>query len=665
MTVDNEKINQNLSDEQNISGNQVFQEKSLKKQKLRNIEYYDMQTTFDELHEKAKTGKTFTHLLPIITSENNISLAYRNIKGNKGSMTAGTDGKDINHYKEWSEERFVQYFQDKLKNYRPKSVRRVEIPKPYQPDRTRPLGIPCMDDRIIQQCILQVLEPICEAHFHKHSYGFRPNRATSHAIARANFLMFKPKLHYVVDIDVKGFFDNVNHGKLLKQIWAMGIRDRALISIIGRILKSEIQGIGIPSKGTPQGGVISPILSNIVLSELDWWLSNQWETLEARHLYSGHHKYRALKTTNLKELYFVRYADDFKIFCKDYKTAQKIFAATKKWLLERLRLEISPEKSKITNVRKGKTEFLGLALFVKKKTSTNTKGIEVVEWTTRSSIQEKAIKAMKLSLKEQVKVIQKDPTLKQVNKLNSMILGYHNYYQMATLCSLDFSEINFIVSKSLYNRLKGKLKKVKKVHRTKKTKGRVKKPEEPNYTKTYQKFYGDYEGKPKIIAKTAIFPIYGCAYNPPKYFAPEVNNYTLQGRALIHSKLNNTIRLVRYLLNNKEYDKSTEYNDNRISLIAGQQGKCYVTGLQLEIGNMECHHKKPRQLGGTDEYGNLVWLDGVVHKLIHATQSDTISKYLQLLNLDNKALKKVNSLRLLAENLEIDCPQPRVGAKVA
>ena len=217
-----------------------------------------------------------------------------------------------------------------------------------------------MDDRIIQQCILQVLEPICEAKFHNHSYGFRPNRSTSHAISRTEYLMWMSSCHYVVDIDIKGFFDNVSHGKLLKQMWTMGIRDKNLISIIGRMLKSEIKGIGIPEKGTPQGGIISPLLSNIVLNELDWWISDQWETLETKHPYTAREsKYRAIRKSNLKEVYLVRYADDFKILCKDYKTAQNIFIATKDWLKDRLGLEISPEKSKITNVRKGKTEFFG------------------------------------------------------------------------------------------------------------------------------------------------------------------------------------------------------------------------------------------------------------------------------------------------------------------
>ena len=136
-------------------------------------------------------------------------------------------------------------------------------------------------------------------------------------------------------------------------------------------------------------------------------------------------------------------------------------------------------------------------------------------------------------------------------------------------------------------------------------------------------------------------------------FTQEINNYTELGRELVHTKLHSVITLIRYLLNSKEYDKSVEYNDNRISLMAGQNGKCGVTGVFLTIGNMVCHHKLPKESGGTDEYENLVWLRTEVHLLIHATQPDTIKEYLNILKLDEKGLKKVNSLRLLAENSEI------------
>lgn len=191
-------------------------------------------------------------------------------KSNKGSHTAGTDGKTIDSIKTLTEEEIVNLIQRKLANYQPKRVRRVFIPKPN--GKKRLLGIPCMIDRIVQQCFKQILEPIAEAHFFKHSYGFRPLRSTHNAIARVQHLINIVGLHYVVDIDVQGFFDNVNHTLLIRQLWNMGIKDRKVLRIIGKMLKAEISSEGIPFKGTPQGGILSPLLSNIVLNDLDQWV---------------------------------------------------------------------------------------------------------------------------------------------------------------------------------------------------------------------------------------------------------------------------------------------------------------------------------------------------------------------------------------------------------
>ena len=254
--------------------------KSKKVNNLRHAEYYDMQNTFDGLFAKSAQGEMFDHLMDLILSRENILLAYRNIKRNDGSVTPGTDGLTMRDIEKCTPDGLVQKVRNITKNYSPRAVRRKEIPKQNDPTKTRPLGIPCIWDRLIQQCILQVLEPICEAKFSDNSYGFRPNRSCEHAIGAAYKHMQCSHLQFVVEFDIKGFFDNVDHSKLIKQIWALGIRDKSLIYIIKRILKAPIQledgTMMIPEKGTPQGGLCSPLLANIVLNELDWWVDGQW-----------------------------------------------------------------------------------------------------------------------------------------------------------------------------------------------------------------------------------------------------------------------------------------------------------------------------------------------------------------------------------------------------
>lgn len=324
----------------------------MKKRKvLRNNEYYGQQEILDDLYKKSSEGRYFDKLYELIISEDNIMKAYRTIKRNTGNKTKGVNGHTIKYLERLSKDKLISIVRQRLSCYKPNPVRRVFIPKSN--GKQRPLGIPTIEDRLIQQCILQILEPICEGKFHKSSFGFRPNRSTHHAIARCQHLINHSKNHFVVDVDIKGFFDNVNHGKLMKQLWTIGIRDKRLLCIISKMLKAEIVGEGIPTKGVPQGGILSPLLANIVLNELDWWISNQWETKTTKHKYNQpSSKVRELKKSNLKPCYIVRYADDFKIFTDSRTNAKKLFMATKLWLNDRLDLEISEEKSKITNLRK-------------------------------------------------------------------------------------------------------------------------------------------------------------------------------------------------------------------------------------------------------------------------------------------------------------------------
>ena len=380
----------------------------LKRNKIRYTEYYDLQGVLDGLYADSKNGKTFNSLIPLITSAENIKLAYRTIKGNKGSGTPGVDNRTIKDLAKLSEGEYVKLIQRQFSWYKPRPVKRVEIPKPN--GKTRPLGIPTIVDRMMQQCVLQVLEPICEAKFHEQSNGFRPNRSTENAIAQCCRLMQVQNLHYVIDIDIKGFFDNVNHSKLIQQMWELGIRDKKLLCIIKAMLKAEIVmpngEITTPIKGTAQGGVISPLLSNIVLNELDWWIASQWQEMPTHYPYVHRfnsagseiksHTYRALRRSKLKEMHMVRYADDFKIFCRSHSDAVKAFEAVRLWLKERLGLEINPEKSMVINLKQRYSEFLGFKLKVGKKGKKHT---------VRSHMSDKAMQKAKDSIADCIKAV--------------------------------------------------------------------------------------------------------------------------------------------------------------------------------------------------------------------------------------------------------------------
>ncbi|HFK1428771.1 MULTISPECIES: group II intron reverse transcriptase/maturase [Bacillota] len=600
---------------------------------LRYNEYYGTQETFDNLYNRSSNGQTFKNLIKHIADRKNILLAYRTIKSNSGSTTPGVNGHTIRDWKERSADEYVSYIQRRLRNYVPHPVKRVFIPKAN--GKLRPLGIPTIEDRLVQQCIKQVLEPICEAKFHPYSFGFRPNRSTEHAISHFSRLVNVSKLHYVVDIDIKGFFDNVNHGKLMKQLWTLGIRDKNLLCVISKLLKAEIVGEGIPTMGTPQGGVLSPLLSNIVLNELDWWVSNQWETFKTRTNYkttkkNGHKdtssKYKALRKTRLKEFHIVRYADDFKLVCRDLKTARIMYQATKAWLQERLGLEISEEKSKITKITQSSSEFLGLTFKANRKKNKHV---------LHSRMSKKAFINCQRKLTELVKTIQKHPTPQNVNKYNAAVLGIQNYYKIATHVNLDMTKIGFLLSHTIRSRLSMIMAKS----------GCV--------SKTYKKFYKN-NFKRIFVKNVALFPIGDVQHKSPLGFNQKICLYTDIGRKPIHDNLKNfDMGTLHYLMKNPIPNMSVEYNDNRLSLYIAQYGKCGVSGEDLFIGDMECHHKTPRQHGGDDSYKNLIYVNTRVHKLIHATDANTIAKYIKLLRLDDQAILKLNKLRILVGNSEI------------
>lgn len=615
---------------------------------LRHAEYYEMQEVFDDLYAKSKDGEIFTNLMDVILSKENILLAYRNIKTNAGSKTPGTDKTTIKDIGSLTPEEMVDKVRfittGSVHGYRPKPVRRKDIPKPN--GKTRPLGIPCMWDRLVQQCIKQVMEPICEAKFSDNSYGFRPNRSVEHAMASTYRLLQRSHMNWVVEFDIEGFFDNVNHSKLIRQIWTMGIHDKHLIYVLLQILKAPIRmpdgSMLYPVKGTPQGGIISPLLANIVLNELDCWVESQWQENPVARKYSTRiakngtenlgNGYSAMRKTGLKEMYIVRYADDFRIFCRTKDRAKKTRIAVTQWLSERLKLKVSEEKTRTINVKSKSMEFLGFKIRLRKKGA---------KYVVRSHMGDKALRKTKDQLVKQAKNIANPRKNKserdEVVLFNEKVMGIQNYYQIATDVNIDCSLLNRQVMTVLKSRLKEN------------KKGRLKRSGR-KLTEFERKRYGPsgmlrYEAN----SREPIYPIGYIQCKNPMAKKRSINCYTIEGRKDLHDNLRISTSLLHQIMRMPSYGRSVEFMDNRVSLFSAQWGKCAVTGIEFQTPEeIHCHHKLPKYKGGTDQYGNLSLILEDVHKLIHAVKDEVIQRYLKLFNLTADQMKKLNAYRKMA-----------------
>jgi len=274
-----------------------------------------------------------SRLLEEIANPSNLVKAYKQVKRNGGS--GGIDGMGVTEFGEWIGENLTNLQTEILQEeYQPTAVRGVKIPKPK--GGFRQLGIPTVKDRVIQQAISQVLQPIYDPKFSDNSYGFRPKRNAHQALRKASRIVNSGKT-IVVDLDLAKFFDEVNHQRLL---WMMGTRisDERVLNLIRRILKTGILEGGMMEqrvKGTPQGSPLSPLLSNIVLDELDQEVSR-------------------------RGLEFVRYADDIQIFVKSAESAKRVKESIVKFIEGRMKLKVNEEKSQIR--QSYEVNFLGHSL---------------------------------------------------------------------------------------------------------------------------------------------------------------------------------------------------------------------------------------------------------------------------------------------------------------
>lgn len=362
---------------------------------------------------KKQPGRRFPYLYDKVYRKDVLEEAWRRVKENGGA--AGVDKVDMEDVKEYGEERFLLEIQEELKTetYRCDHVKRVHIPKPGQPGRTRPLGIPTVKDRVIQMAAKMVIEPMFEADFMPCSYGFRPKRTPRMAL-NAIVESFQTGYHHVVDVDLKSYFDTINHDLLMKLV-ERRIGDIRVLRLIRGWLKAGVLEKGeveSPTKGTPQGGVISPLLSNIFLHEVD----RQW---------SGEHPIMA------GSVRLVRYADDMVLLARTERESHEAWEHLKGQFATLL-LTVNEEKSRLTTTTEG-FSFLGFE-FRKAKWG------KVYLWP-----RSKAVKHVADSVSKEVRLMPLTSSLTDlVRKLNPILIGWCTYFRVGN-SNRVFHQVDWMV----------------------------------------------------------------------------------------------------------------------------------------------------------------------------------------------------------------------------
>ena len=327
-------------------------------------------------------------LMEAVVARENLLSAYKQVMSNKGA--AGIDQMSVEQLKPYLQEHWVRIREELLKGeYQPQGVRCVEIPKPQ--GGMRQLGIPTVVDRLIQQALHQVLSRIFEPGFSESSYGFRPGRSAHQAVRQARAYVTEGR-RWVVDLDLEKFFDRVNHDILMSRL-ARRISDKRVLRLIRRYLQAGMMTDGVASprtEGTPQGGPLSPLMSNILLDELD-------KELERR----GHK--------------FCRYADDCNIYVQSEQAGERVMKSITEFLEKRLRLKVNVEKSAVA--RPWKRKFLGYSMTPQQE--------------PRLKVAETSIQRLKAKVRKIVREGKGRSVSRVIKELNSLLRGWMQYFRLA------------------------------------------------------------------------------------------------------------------------------------------------------------------------------------------------------------------------------------------
>ena len=552
----------------------------------------ELKQTLEFIYARSKEGKSLHGLLEIIAKETTIITAIYNIKTNRGAYTPGLDKKDIDYYLQMPKEKLVGLVQKALMNYHPKPVKRIYILKDN--GKKRPLGIPSLLERIMQECIRMVIEPVAEARFYPHSYGFRPFRSCKHAIAQICFTINhggKDKPVYAIEGDIKGFFDNVNHRTLLNKLFNIGVHDKRVIAIIRKMLKAgycENGSIFNSEKGTPQGAILSPLLGNIYLNSLDWIVGKMYEEPTRQDADNAKVR-RRLRSQGIMAKYHTRYADDWIILTQTEQEARRLLEYLKRYFKAKLKLELSEDKTIITNLAEKPAKFLGFLIKVgKPRPRPDNIGKEKLHpkvYPNPEKVHKKVSEICK-AIKELRRCRGDKERAVSMEKINSMIIGSMEYWKIS-ICSRTYKYMDNIIHKSAYATFKRIYPETYAEHRisTRDTGNCRTRHAKSRVTRTWAIKLGE--------AWVGITKAYMTKYQRLWYpYNQRKTPFTMEGRKLVMIEKRNTFLLDRPLLCDpvsleycvyRQGIYNFEYYMNREYAYSRDKGKCRLCGEWMSV----------------------------------------------------------------------------------
>lgn len=503
--------------------------------------------------------RRYLYLLTMVSRAAKILAVYRVTKRNDGKYTAGVDGIAIPRNGNQDKVRH-ELLRGVDSNKRPDHIKRVFIPKPN--GKLRPLGIPTLSDRIAQEIIRQAIEPICEFHFHESSYGFRPKRSCHDAVEGIfKKMSHKTSRQWVIEGDIKGCFDNINHQHITNTLKSWKVSDK-IIHTIDQMLRSKIvfDGELMDSEtGTPQGGIISPLLANVALTGLDRY---------CQRFGRKHGKQRVSPS--------VRYADDFVILCETKESAEDIKQKVTRYLRPLTGLELSDEKTRITHISEG-FNFLG---FNFKKYG----GKLLIK------PQPEKVETLKHKVKRVLNELKESPPAVVIHRLNPIITGWGMYYRHAVSKETFSTVENYVWHKVQ----RWSVKKFAK--------------------RSWKWIKGKCFGKGTLTDEKTGKTVFSLDTIPIKRFTKVNSNYRVYDRNAVEYWDK------REFVNSKY---SVLGNGELSSLFGKQKGKCAyckspITQEEINSVQFHKHHIKPMSEGGTNQPSNLRLLHTSCHQEIHS-----------------------------------------------